>query len=300
MNKKERFARFMNKDVVVGYIFAIPFIVGFLGLMLVPMFMSLYYSFTNLTLGRIAHSWVGFANYQRMWNDARFWNSIRVTFRFVFMSVPVRMVFGLLVAYVLTRKYKGVHGYRATYYLPTLIGGSIAVALVWGQLFQRGGVIYNILEGVGIGGVHWFGSPTLAIVPLILMNVWQFGAAMIIFAAGIKDIPETYIEAAAIDGANKIQIFFRIILPCLTPIILYNLVMQTIAAFMTFTQAFIITGGGPAEGTNFIALYIYNHAFQWRNMGYASAMSWVLLIIVAVVTGFILKTSRRWAFYTNE
>jgi len=298
--RSDRVSRFMNKDVVVGYIFALPFIVGFLGLMLVPMFMSLYYSFTNLTLGRMGHTWVGFANYQRMWNDARFWNSIWVTFRFVFLSVPVRMVFGLLVAYVLTRKYKGVHGYRATYYLPTLIGGSIAVALVWGQLFQRGGVIYNIFEALGIGGVHWFGSPTLAIIPLILMNVWQFGAAMIIFAAGIKDIPETYIEAAAIDGANKIQIFFKIILPCLTPIILYNLVMQTIAAFMTFTQAFIITGGGPAEGTNFIALYIYNHAFQWRNMGYASAMSWVLLVIVAVVTGIILKTSRRWTFYTNE
>jgi len=140
----------------------------------------------------------------------------------------------------------------------------------------------------------------LAIIPLILMNVWQFGAAMIIFAAGIKDIPETYIEAASIDGATKVQIFFKIILPCLTPIILYNLVMQTIAAFMTFTQAFIITGGGPAEGTNFIALYIYNHAFSWRNMGYASAMSWVLLIIVATVTGIILKTSNRWTFYTNE
>ena len=298
--KSERFSRFMNTDTVAGYIFALPFIVGFLGIMLIPMFMSLYYSFTNLTLGRIGHDWIGLANYSRMWNDPRFWNSMGVTFRFVLLSVPVRMVFGLLVAYALTRKYKGVHGYRATYYLPTLIGGSIAVALVWGQLFQRGGVIYNLYEMVGLEGVHWFGSPTLALIPLILMNVWQFGAAMIIFAAGIKDIPETYIEAAAIDGANKFQIFFKIILPCLTPIILYNLVMQTIAAFMTFTQAFIITGGGPAEGTNFIALYIYNHAFSWRNMGYASAMSWILLIIVATVTGIILKTSKRWTFYTNE
>jgi len=422
-DKRERISRIMNTDTVAGYIFALPFILGFLGFMLIPMFMSLYYSFTNLTLGRISYEWVGFANYERMWNDPRFWNSLGVTFRFVFLSVPVRMVFGLLIAYVLTRKFRGVHGYRATYYLPTLIGGSIAVALVWGQMFQRGGVIYNIIEmfgfegihwfgsptlamiplifmnvwqfgaamiifaagikdipetyieaaaidgankfqiflsvpvrmvfglliayvltrkfrgvhgyratyylptliggsiavalvwgqmfqrgGViyniiemfGFEGIHWFGSPTLAMIPLIFMNVWQFGAAMIIFAAGIKDIPETYIEAAAIDGANKFQIFFKIILPCLTPIILYNLVMQTIAAFMTFTQAFIITGGGPAEGTNFIALYIYNHAFTWRNMGYASAMSWILLLIVAVVTGIILKTSRRWTFYVNE
>ncbi|MCL2221859.1 MAG: sugar ABC transporter permease [Oscillospiraceae bacterium] len=298
--KREKISRIMNTDTVAGYIFALPFILGFLGFMLIPMFMSLYYSFTNLTLGRIGYEWIGFANYERMWNDPRFWNSLGVTFRFVFLSVPVRMVFGLLIAYVLTRKFRGVHGYRATYYLPTLIGGSIAVALVWGQMFQRGGVIYNIIEMFGFEGIHWFGSPTLAMIPLIFMNVWQFGAAMIIFAAGIKDIPETYIEAAAIDGANKLQIFFKIILPCLTPIILYNLVMQTIAAFMTFTQAFIITGGGPAEGTNFIALYIYNHAFTWRNMGYASAMSWILLLIVAVVTGVILKTSRRWTFYVNE
>jgi len=280
--------------------FALPFIIGFLTLMLVPMFMSLYYSFTNLTLGSMNHRWIGLGNFQRMWDDPRFWNSMGVTFRFVLFSVPVRMVFGLLVAYLLTRKYKGVHAYRAVYYLPTLIGGSIAVALVWGQLFQRGGVIYNLTEMVGLEGIHWFGSRTLAIVPLVLMNVWQFGAAMIIFAAGIKDIPETYLEAAEIDGANKLQVFFRIILPCLTPIILYNLVMQTISAFMTFTQAFIITGGGPAEGTNFIALYIYNHAFSWRNMGYASAMSWVLLLIVATVTAIILKTSNRWTFYANE
>jgi multiple sugar transport system permease protein len=296
---KEKLSRFMNKDIVAGYIFALPFIVGFLFIMLIPMGLSLYYSFTNFNLVR-EPDWIGLANYRRMWNDSRFWNSVGVTFRFVAFSVPIRMVFGLAIAYVLTRKYKGVHGYRATYYLPTLIGGSIAVALVWGQLFQRGGVIYNIFESVGLEGVQWFNNPRLALIPLILMSVWQFGAAMIIFAAGIKDIPETYLEAAEIDGATKWQVFWRIILPCLTPIILYNLVMQTIGAFMTFTQAFIITGGGPAEGTNFIALYIYNHAFSWRNMGYASAMSWVLLVIVAVVTFIILKTSRRWTFYANE
>jgi len=292
----------MNKDIVAGYIFATPFIVGFLFIMLIPMGMSLYYSFTNLErmVPGVPVEWIGIDNFRRMWEDTRFWNSVRVTLRFVVFSVPIRMVFGLMVAYVLTRKYRGVHAYRATYYLPTLIGGSIAVALVWRQLFQRGGVVANIAEMIGFEGVAWLGHPRTAIIPLIIMSVWQFGAAMIIFAAGIKDIPETYLEAAEIDGANKFQVFFRIILPCLTPIILYNLVMQTISAFMTFTQAFIITGGGPAEGTNFIALYIYDHAFSWGNMGYASAMSWILLLIVAVVTFVILKTSRRWTFYANE
>ncbi|MCL2573106.1 MAG: sugar ABC transporter permease [Defluviitaleaceae bacterium] len=294
-------SRFMNKDAVAGYIFAAPFIIGFLFLMVGPMGMSLYYSFTNFQLGRVP-TWIGLDNYSRLFfnNFTDFHNSVMVTFRFVFLSVPVRMVFGLMIAYVLTRKMKGVHFYRSVYYLPTLIGGSIAVALVWGQLFQENGVVYNIFEAVGLSGVAWFDSVSLAIYPLVLMNVWQFGAAMIIFAAGLKDIPESYYEAAEIDGANKWQAFFKITLPCLSPIILYNLVMQTISAFMTFTQAFVITNGGPAGGTNFVALYIYQHAFVWRNMGYASAMSWILLLIIAVSTAIILLTSKRWTFYANE
>ncbi|MCL2202867.1 MAG: sugar ABC transporter permease [Defluviitaleaceae bacterium] len=292
-------ARFMNRDGVVGYIFALPFVIGFLFIMLVPMGMSFYYSFTDFNM-RPEHNFIGFYNYTRMFSDDRFWNAISVTFRFVIFSVPVRMVFGLLIAYALTRKYRGSHAYRAVYYLPTLIGGSVAVALVWRQLFVSNGVVYNLFTFFGFEGIGWFGIPHLAIVPLIVMSVWQFGAAMIIFAAGIKDIPESYIEAASIDGANKFHIFFKIILPYLSPVILFNLVMQTISAFMTFTQAYIITGGGPAESTNFIALYIYNHAFTWGNMGYASAMSWILLLIVAVVTFTILRTSRRWTFYADE
>lgn len=300
-DKSFNLGRFMNKDAVAGYIFAAPFIIGFLFIMIVPMGMSLYYSFTNFTLGR-EYRWVGLDNYIRLFfnNFTDFHNSVFVTFRFVLLSVPTRMVFGLAIAYILTRKMRGVHFYRSVYYLPTLIGGSIAVALVWGQLFQENGVVYNLLEAVGIGGVHWFGSVSLAIYPLVAMSVWQFGAAMIIFAAGLKDIPETYYEAAEIDGANKWQSFFKITLPCLSPIILYNLVMQTISAFMSFTQAFVITGGGPAGGTNFVALYIYQHAFVWRNMGYASAMSWVLLLIVSISTAIILLTSRRWTFYAND
>ena len=294
----QKFSSFMNRETVAGYVFALPFIIGFLFILIIPMGLSLYYSFTSFNL--VTTTWIGFDNYIRMINDSRFINSVGVTFRFVFMSVPVRMVFGLLVAYVLTRKAAGVHFYRSIYYLPTLIGGSIAVALVWSQLFQREGVINVLLQIVGLEGVHWFGQPGTALYPLIAMSVWQFGSSMIIFAAGLKDIPETYYEAASIDGASKWQQFFRITLPCLSPIILYNLVMQTIAAFMTFTQAFIITGGGPADATNFLALYIYNHAITWRNMGYASAMSWVLLAMVASTTIVILKTSKKWTFYAND
>ncbi|MCL2400549.1 MAG: sugar ABC transporter permease [Defluviitaleaceae bacterium] len=297
--KPKSLSQFMDNETVAGYVFALPFIVGFLFLMAAPMALSFYYSFTEFDM-LSTPTWVGLDNYVRMMNDRRFTGSVRVTFRFVFLSVPVRLVFGLMLAYVLTRKAAGVHFYRSVYYLPTLIGGSIAVALVWGQLFQRQGVVNVLFNAVGLEGVNWFGNPNTALYPLILMSVWQFGSSMLIFAAGLKDIPETYYEAAEIDGANKWHVFFRITLPCLSPIILYNLVMQTIAAFMTFTQAFIITGGGPANATNFLALYIYNHAFNWFNMGYASAMSWVLLMMVAVSTAIILKTSKKWTFYANE
>ena len=289
---------FMNNDNVVGYVFALPFVVGFLGIMLIPMAMSLYYSFTNFNL-LTPPTWIGLDNYIRLFNDARFINSVRVTLTFVIISVPLRLSFGLLVAYLLTRDVKGVSFYRSLYYLPTLIGGSIAVALVWGQLFAREGVINIILQSVGLEGVHWFGNPRMAMIPLILMSVWQFGSSMIIFAAGLKEIPTSYYEAAKVDGATKLQTFTNITLPCLSPVILYNLVMQTIAGFMTFTQAFVITGGGPNDATNFFALYIYNHAFNFFNMGYASAMSWVLLIMIAVITTIILKTSKHWTFYNN-
>ncbi|MCL1951098.1 MAG: sugar ABC transporter permease, partial [Turicibacter sp.] len=226
----------------------------------------------------------------------RFLNSVWVTLRFVIVSVPLRLAFGLLVAYLLTRKAKGVSFYRALYYLPTLIGGSIAVAIVWRELFARNGAVNVMLGGLGIEGVNWFGDPNMAMVPLILMSIWQFGSSMIIFAAGLKEIPNELYEAATVDGANKVQLFFRITLPCLGPVILYNLIMQTISAFMTFTQAFVITGGGPSDSTNFVALYTYNHAFNFFNMGYASAMSWVMLVVIGGVTAIILKTSKKWAY----
>lgn len=287
------FKKFMNSDNAVGYVFAAPFILGFLAFTLIPMGMSLYYSFTNFNL-RHDPVWIGLENYVRLFNDARFINSILVTLRFVFVSVPLRLAFGLLVAYLLTRKAKGVSFYRALYYLPTLIGGSIAVAIVWRELFSRHGAINVMLQGLGMEGVNWFGDPSMAMIPLITMSIWQFGSSMIIFAAGLKEIPGELYEAATVDGANKLQLFFKITLPCLSPVILYNLIMQTISAFMSFTQAFVITGGGPNDATNFFALYVYNHAFNFFNMGYASAMSWVMVVIIGAVTALILKTSKFW------
>lgn len=289
----EKLKKWMNKDNVVGYTFAAPFIIGFLLITVIPMMLSIYYSFTDYRLGNPAN-WIGFDNYIRMFQDERFINSIKVTFIFVLISVPVRLVFGLLIAYLLTREIKGTTFFRSLYYIPSLIGGSISVALVWKELFSRNGLINLLLERLGVGPLAWFGDQRLVMIPLVLMSAWQFGSAMIIFAAGIKEIPASYYEAAKIDGANRLHLFFKITLPLLSPIILYNLVMQTIAGFMTFTQAFIITQGGPNDATNFYALYVYNQAFSFNSMGYASAISWVMLLIMGAVTFLIFKSSKKW------
>ena len=295
LNKKSSFYRFIHNENTVGYVFSAPFIIGFLGFTIIPMIFSMYYSFTDYNLVN-QENWVGLSNYTRLFTDARFLKSIRVTLIYVLVSVPLKLAFALFVAYLLTKKSRAVTFYRSLYYVPSLIGGSIAVALVWKEIFSMKGLINTVLASIGLDKVSWFGDQQVAMIPLILMTVWQFGSSMIIFAAGLKEIPVSYYEAARMDGANKFQIFFRITLPCLSPIILYNLIMQTIAAFMAFTQAFVITKGGPNDATNFYALYVYNQAFKYYDMGYASAMSWVMLVIIGLVTLLIFKTSKKWVF----
>lgn len=280
---------------VVGYFFSAPFIIGFLGFTIVPMLVSLYYSFTDYNM-IVKESWVGFENFIRLFNDPRFLKSVRVTLVYVFVSVPLKLIFALFVAYLLTKTSHLSSFYRSLYYVPSLIGGSIAVALVWKELFSRKGLINHILNSIGFDSLSWFGNQKLAMIPLILMSVWQFGSSMIIFAAGLKEIPQTYYDASRIDGANKLQIMAKITIPCLSPIILYNLVMQTIAGFMAFTQAFVITEGGPNDATNFYALYVYKQAFNYYDMGYASAMSWVMLLVISGITFLLFKSSKYWVF----
>ncbi len=291
-----KFRKFFYHDTTVGYVFAFPFIFGFICFSLIPIVTSLYYSFTDYGLATKVPEFVGLQNFKDLLTDEVFHKSILVTLKYVVISVPLKLAFALLVAFVLTRKSKMVTIYRSLYYVPSLIGGSVAVALVWKQLFARKGLFNTVLNSIGFDSINWFGDQTLALYPLILMAVWQFGSSMIIFAAGLKEIPTTYYEAAKIDGANGIQSFFKITLPCLSPIILYNLIMQTIQAFMTFTQAFIITGGGPNNSTMLYALNVYNQAFQYDHMGYACAMSWVMLILMSVITLVIFKTSKMWVF----
>ncbi len=291
--------RFVYNTNTVGYVFSSPFIIGFLIFTIIPMLSSLYYSCTDYNLIE-KENWIGAANYLNLFKDIRFLNSIKVTLQYVFLSVPIKLAFALFIAFLLTRPSRLVSFYRSLYYLPSLIGGSVAVALVWKELFARKGLINTNLASLGVKTVNWFGSMTAAKWPIILMTAWQFGSSMLIFAAGLKEIPGSYYEAAKIDGANGRKIFWKITIPCLSPVILFNLIMQLISSFMVFTQAFVITAGGPNDATMYYALYVYKQGIQNRNMGYASAMSWVMLLIMGVITAVVFKTSKHWVFNEAE
>lgn len=301
--KSNRLARFMDSDNVVGYVFAAPFILGFLIFTLFPMLSSLYYSFTNYDL-LSSPTWVGVDNYQKIFlNDAKIMKSFQVTFTYVFCSVPLRLNFALLVAMLLKNAVRGIGFYRSAYYLPSLIGGSVAVAIMWSQIFGEKGLVNSALGLIGIEATtNWIGNPGTALGTLITLSVWQFGSSMLIFLAGLKNIPASYYEAASVDGAGGVRQFFKITLPLLSPIILFNLIMQTISAFMTFTPAYIISRGegGPLDNTLLYSLYLYQKAFRFFDMGYASAMAWVMLIIIGIITLTLFQTSKYWVHYESK
>jgi multiple sugar transport system permease protein len=211
--------------------------------------------------------------------------------------VPLRLAFALAIAMLLNTGFSMLGLYRAIFYVPSIIGGSVAVALMWRQLFSGDGLINAALAFIGVRGLNWLGDPRTAIWTLILLAAWQFGSPMLIFLAGLKQIPTEMYEAASIDGAGGWRKFVNITLPLLSPVILFNLVMQIIAGFMVFTQACVITGGGPLDTTRFYSVYLYNEAFENFHMGYSSAMAWVLLLIIAFFTALAFKSSSMWVHY---
>ncbi|RUS41853.1 carbohydrate ABC transporter permease [Cohnella sp. AR92] len=292
-----------HNDHFVGYIFAAPFVLGFLIFILFPMASSLYYSFTDYNL-LTSPKMVGWDNYVRMFtDDDKFWKSVKVTFTYVFASVPLRLAFALGVAMLLNRSIKGVGFYRSAYYLPSLIGGSVAVSILWTQVFGDQGIVNSALGLIGIESTKsWIGTPETAIWTLIALAVWQFGSSMLIFLAGLKNIPKEMYEASGVDGAGRIRQFFKITLPMLSPIILFNLINQTISSFMTFTPAYIISRGegGPLDSTLLYSLNLYKRAFEYYEMGYASAMAWVMLLVIGVLTLILFQTSKYWVHYENK
>jgi multiple sugar transport system permease protein len=292
-----------GNDNVVGYVFIAPFVLGFLIFTLYPIVSSLYYSFTQYNL-LDPPEWIGFGNYQRMFlDDEQLMKSFRVTFSYVFASVPLRLAFALIVAMLLNKTARGIGLYRSTYYLPSLIGGSVAVSIMWIQIFGDKGLLNSVLGLIGIQtNTSWIGNPSTALWTLIALSVWQFGSSMLIFLAGLKNIPQSYYEAADVDGANGWQRFFKITIPLLSPIILFNLIMQTISGFMTFTPAYVISKGegGPLDNTLLYSLYLYRRAFAFLEMGYASAMAWVMLIIIGIIAFSIFKSSAYWVHYESK
>ena len=294
------------KNYVTSYLFLAPWLIGLLVFTLYPMMYSFYLSFTDYNILQPPR-WIGARNFFVMFvgnteipRDDRFVNSLFVTFRFVFISVPLKLIFALCIAMLMNQKLRLIPFYRTVYYIPTLLGGSVAIAVLWRRLFAGDGVINTILRAMfNIDPPAWISNPTYSLYTLILLSVWQFGSPMIIFLAGIKQIPSEYYEAASVDGAGNMRKFFSITLPALSPIIFFNLIMQMISAFQSFTQAFIVSGGngGPLDSTMFYSLYLYIKGFGHSEMGYASAMAWFLLLIIAVLTGITFKLSRTLVSY---
>ncbi len=295
--------RLRENEHITGYVFSAPFVLGFLIFTLYPILSSLYYSFTNYNLME-APRWLGLANYERLFlEDDKIGKSFQVTFTYVFASVPLRLIFALFVAMILNTATKAVGLYRSAFYLPSLIGGSVAVAIMWQQIFGDKGLVNSALSLFGIHSTtSWIGNPSTALWTLIALSIWQFGSSMIIFLAGLKNIPRDYYEAASVDGANAVHRFFKITLPMLSPIILFNLTLQTISAFLTFPPAYIISRGegGPLDQTLLYSLYLYRKAFSHFEMGYASALAWIMLLIVGVLTLLIFRSSTRWVHYESK
>ncbi len=298
---RRRQAKEENRDNRAAYLFLLPWLVGLFVITIGPMAASLYLSFTEYSLLQ-PPEWTGLANYAEMIEDPRLHNSLRVTFTYVLVSVPLQLVAALAVAVVLNRGLRGLPFYRSVFYLPSMLGASVAVAVLWRQMFAADGLVNQLLRVVGLDtGISWISNPQFALQTIILLEVWTFGAPMVIFLAGLRQIPTMYYEAASVDGAQRWQQFSRITIPLLSPIIFFNLVLQIIGTFQSFTQAFVVSGGtgGPADSTMFFTLYLYQEGFGQFRMGYASAMAWLLLVIIAAFTAINFIAAKHWVFYDD-
>ncbi len=289
---------YKKQDNVAGYIMLAPWLFGFILMWFLPMLISIYYSFTNFNLLNDA-KFIGFNNYIRLFTqDDLFWQALKVTFIYVLFLVPLRLAFALFVAMLLNKKHKGLGLYRTIYYIPSIIGGSIAVSIVWRQIFGNKGVVMSLLAAIGIEQkTSLLGNPSTALAVIILMGVWQFGSSMLIFLAALKQIPTSLYESAMVDGARPWKIFVKITLPMLTPTIFFNLILQIVNGFRVFTESYVITDGGPLNSTLSYVLYLYRRAFTYFDMGYSCALAWILVIIIAVFTVVLFKTQNNWVHY---
>ncbi len=290
----------MRGQRLLGYGYLTPYVIGLVVFTAVPFLTSFYLSFTKYDLMNTPN-WTGWSNYERLFTrDRTFIKSLNVTLIYVFLTVPLKLAFALFIAAILNYKLKFINLFRTAFYVPSILGGSIAIAVLWRYLFASEGLVNMALSGLGLAPVDWFGDPTNALFTITLLRCWQFGSAMVIFLAALQSIDKSLYEAAAIDGAGKVTTFIFITLPLLTPVIFFNLVMQMVQAFQEFNGPYIITQGGPLKSTYLLPLYIYEEAFKKFNMGYASAIAWVLFVIIMALTLVAFWSSRKWVYYAGD
>ena len=292
-------ARRRRRHQNIGLLYILPWLIGFLCLQLYPFLSSLYYSFTQYNILN-APIWIGLENFRNIFTtDANFGVSVKATFLYVAFSLPLRLISALAVALLLNLKIRGGGLFRTAFYIPSLLGGSVAVAVVWRYLFGGEGPVNLALGLLGAGPVNWLADQNITIFTISLLSVWQFGASMVIFLAGLKNIPVVYYEAARVEGARPVRMFFSITLPLIYRVLMYNFIMEFIRSFQDFTAAFLITKGGPMNSTYLFALKLYEDAFQSFRIGYASAESWLLFAVLVVFTILIFRAGNLWEFYTG-
>ena len=295
MNRKKTMKREYQ-----AYLYILPWILGFVILQLYPFVSSFIYSFTDYTVGAKA-TFQGLANYKKLFTqDKEFWNSLKVTILFALYTVPGKLIMALAVAMFLNRDLKGINLIRTLYYIPSLFGGSVAVALLWRLMFLDNGVINAILTALHLPVIQWLGETRYALRTICMLEIWQFGSSMVMFLAALKQVPRSLYEAAEIDGAGKVTRFFHITLPQISPIIFFNLINQTIQALQNFTSAQVITEGGPLKSTYVLGLKLYKEGFSYFKMGYASAISWVVFAAIMIFTLAIFASSKLWVHYADE
>jgi oligogalacturonide transport system permease protein len=283
-----------------AYFYLLPWLIGLVVLQIYPFLASLYYSFTDYNaFGKI--NFIGVNNYINLFTkDKEFYKALSITIRYTLLTVPGKILMSLIIAVMLNKARKGIGIIRTVYYLPSLFGGSIAVAILWKLLFMDNGFMNAAVTAFGGNPISWLGDPKVVLYTLSSLEVWQFGSSMVMFLAALKQVPISLYEAAEIDGANKMRIFFKITFPQITPIIFFSVIMQSINALQNFTSAFVITQGGPVKSTYMLGLKLYYDGFSYYKMGYASATSWIIFMLILVMTVFLFTTSKFWVFYGDE
>ena len=284
----------------MGFILILPWLIGFCIFKLYPFVSSLVYSFTDYDLFKGVQNVVGFQNYIDAFTKAKNVKALKVTFTYAFMTVPLKLIFALFIAYILNFKIKGVGLFRTAYYVPSILGGSVAIAVLWKALFKNDGVVNTILTMLGFESINFLADKNWALFIICLLRVWQFGSAMVLFLAALKGVPEDLYEAASIDGATKGRQFLSITIPLISPVIFYNLVTQLVQAFQEFNGPYIIPNGGPRNATTLISVIVYNTAFKDYKVGMSSAMAWVMFVIVMILTIIAFVSQKKWVYYSDD